>query len=69
MNRIAHSAYIVIDILKDYRGKGIGTECFKRLNVWVEENKVIRLELTVISGNEATKHLYTNSSFKIEGVK
>lgn len=26
MNRIAHSAYIVVGILKDYRGQGIGTE-------------------------------------------
>ena len=30
MNRIAHSAYIVVGILTDYRGKGIGTEFFKR---------------------------------------
>ena len=31
LNRIAHSAYIVIGILTDYRNKGIGTEFFKRL--------------------------------------
>ena len=37
MNRIAHSAYIVVGILRDYRGKGIGTEFFKRLNAWAEE--------------------------------
>ena len=48
MNRIAHSAYIVVGILTDYRGKGIGTEFFKRLNVWAEENRVVRLELTGI---------------------
>ena len=30
MNRIAHSAYIVVGILTDYRGKGIGTKFFKR---------------------------------------
>ena len=69
MNRIAHSAYIVVGILTDYRGKGIGTEFFKRLNVWAEENRVVRLELTVICENEAAKHLYTNSGFKIEGMK
>ena len=62
LNRIAHSAYIVVGILTDYRGKGIGTEFFKRLNAWAEENKVVRLELTV-------KHLYTNSGFEIEGIK
>ena len=69
MNRIAHSAYIVVGILTDYRGKGIGTEFFKRLYVWAEENNVVRLELTVICENEAAKHLYTNSGFEIEGMK
>lgn len=33
LNRIAHSAYIVVGILMDYRGKGIGTEFFKRLRM------------------------------------
>lgn len=42
LNRIAHSAYIVVGILTDYRGKGIGTEFFKRLNAWTEENEVVR---------------------------
>ena len=48
MNRIAHSAYIVVGILTDYRGKGIRTKFFKSLNVWAEENRVVRLELTGI---------------------
>ncbi len=69
LKRIAHSAYIVVGILKDYRGKGIGTEFFKRLNIWAEENKIERLELTVICENEVAKHLYTNSGFEIEGIK
>ncbi|MGM9652372.1 MAG: GNAT family N-acetyltransferase, partial [Eubacteriales bacterium] len=51
LNRIAHSAYIVVGILMDYRSKGIGTEFFKRLNEWAEEKKVTRLELTVICEN------------------
>ena len=37
-----------LGILTDYRGKGIETEFFKRLNVWAEENRVVRLELTGI---------------------
>ena len=69
LNRIAHSAYIVVGILMDYRCKGIGTEFFKRLNDWAEEKKVTRLELTVICENEAAKHLYTNGGFQIEGIK
>lgn len=69
LNRIAHSAYIVVGILRSFRGKGIGTEFFRRLNVWAEEKGVTRLELTVICENEAAKRLYTNSGFEIEGVK
>ena len=69
LNRIAHSAYIVVGILRDYRSKGIGTEFFKRLNVWAEEKEIIRLELTVICKNETAKHLYLRSGFEIEGIK
>lgn len=69
LKRIAHSAYIVVGILKDYRGKGIGTEFFKRLDAWAEEKKITRLELTVICENEAAKRLYLKSGFEIEGIK
>ena len=69
VNRIAHSAYIVVGILMDYRGKGIRTEFFKRLNAWAEENNVVRLELTVICENEVAKCLYAKSGFEIEGIK
>lgn len=69
LNRIAHSAYIVVGILRDFRGKGIGTEFFKRLAIWAEEKKVTRLELTVICENEVAKHLYEKNGFEIEGIK
>lgn len=69
LNRIAHSAYIVVGILMDYRGKGIGTEFFRRLNLWAEEKNITRLELTVICENEVAKRLYENNGFEIEGIK
>ncbi|MEE1255311.1 MAG: GNAT family N-acetyltransferase [Lachnospiraceae bacterium] len=40
LNRIAHSSYIVVGILKNYCGKGIGTEFFKRLDTWAEEKRL-----------------------------
>ena len=67
--RIAHSAYIVVGILKEYRGRGIGTEFFQRLDAWADEKKITRLELTVICENEVAKHLYENNGFEIEGIK
>lgn len=69
LNRIAHSAYIVVGILKDYRGKGVGTEFFKQLDIWAESKNITRLELTVICENEIAKHLYEKSGFIIEGIK
>ena len=69
MNRIAHSAYIVVGILKDYRGRGIGTEFFRRLDIWAERERVTRLELTVICENSVAQRLYAKSGFEIEGVK
>ena len=69
LNRIAHSAYIVVGILSEYRGKGIGTEFFRRLDIWAEEMKVSRLELTVICENSVAKHLYEKNGFEIEGIK
>lgn len=66
LNRIAHSAYIVVGILSEYRGKGIGTEFFRRLDIWAEEMKVSRLELTVICENSVAKHLYEKNGFEIE---
>lgn len=69
LKRIAHLAYIVVGILQNYRGKGIGTEFFKQLDNWAEEKKITRLELTVICENEIAKHLYEKNGFEIEGVK
>lgn len=68
-NRIRHTAYIVVGILKDYRGKGIGTSFFEKLNCWATENGIKRLELTVECHNETARHLYEKSGFKIEGTR
>ena len=69
LKRIAHSAYIVVGILQNYRGNGIGTEFFKQLDNWAEEKKITRLELTVICENAVAKNLYEKSGFEIEGIK
>lgn len=68
-NRIKHSACIVVGIREKFRGIGIGTEFFKRLNAWAVENKIVRLELSVLCENEITKKLYENNGFEIEGIR
>lgn len=67
--RIRHSAYIVIGILRDYRGRGIGVKLFEELEKWALENNVTRLELTVMKHNEAAIRLYEKMGFKKEGIK
>ena len=68
-NRIRHRAYIVIGMLKEYRGKKLGTKLFEQVEKWALENKITRLELTVIKNNEVAIKLYEKSGFNIEGIK
>ncbi len=68
-NRIKHCSYIVIGILKSYRGKKIGTSLFEELEKWALENNITRLELTVMVHNEGAIRLYKKRGFNIEGLK
>lgn len=67
--RIRHSAYIVIGMLTEYRGKHLGTKMFEELEKWAVSNNVTRLELTVVCTNECAVALYKKMGFKIEGLK
>ncbi len=67
LNRILHTAYIVVGIREGYRRQGIGTEFFRQLEKWARENSVLRLELTVECANTAAVHLYEKSGFAVEG--
>ncbi len=67
--RIKHTGYVVIGIREQYRGSGIGNKLFSELDMWSIENKVTRLELSVICSNTIAKHLYEKNGFKVEGIK
>ena len=67
--RIKHTGYIVVGIREKYRGKGIGSKLFSELDIWAIENKITRLELSVICSNTIAKHLYEKHGFKVEGIK
>ena len=51
-NRIKHTAYIVVGVRKAFQGKGIGSEFFKRLDLWSRQNSITRLELMVMCHNK-----------------
>lgn len=67
--RNKHSAYIVIGIVDKYRGNGIGTKLFEEITNWAADHGIYRLELTVVTENEAGVALYKKIGFEIEGVK
>ena len=68
--RNKHSVYLVIGILAVYRGRGIGTKLFEQLEKWAKkEQNVHRLELTVLTQNQAGLQLYKKMGFEIEGTK
>ncbi|MEH7236825.1 GNAT family N-acetyltransferase [Bacillus sp. JJ1562] len=67
--RNKHSVYIVIGILKDSRGKGVGTQLFNELEKWALSHQIHRLELTVVTQNAAGLSLYKKMGFEIEGTK
>jgi ribosomal protein S18 acetylase RimI-like enzyme len=67
--RKRHSVYLVIGILQSYRGKGIGTRLFRKLEEWAKKHKLRRLELTVVTRNDAGIGLYQKMGFEIEGTK
>ncbi len=67
--RNRHTAYIVIGILEDFTGKGIGTALFERLETWAREHGIHRLELSVMVHNQRGLGLYRKMGFEIEGTK
>jgi RimJ/RimL family protein N-acetyltransferase len=69
VKRTIHSAYLVIGILEEYRGKGIGTDLFRNVTKWAINHNISRLELTAVTQNEAGIALYKKSGFEIEGTK
>ena len=68
-NRICHTAYVVTGVLEGFRGQGVGTTLFTRLEAWARASGVTRLELTVECPNEAAQHLYEKMGFTLEGLR
>ncbi|SDY92671.1 Acetyltransferase (GNAT) family protein [Evansella caseinilytica] len=69
VNRIKHSAYVVVGILNNYRGMGVGGRLFEELDTWAVNHGVSRLELTVMTKNEQAIKLYKKMGYKVEGIK
>lgn len=64
-----HCAYIVKGIAETFRGQGVGTKLFMELDQWTKYHTIHRLELTVVTRNEAGLSLYKKMGFDIKGTK
>ena len=69
VERKKHAAYLVIGLIETHRGKGIGTKLFQTLSEWAAEKNISRLELTVVTENDAGVSLYKKCGFEVEGTK
>ncbi|GGA77977.1 GNAT family N-acetyltransferase [Ornithinibacillus halotolerans] len=67
--RNKHTAYLVVGVRENVRGKGIGTILFKELDSWAKNKNIHRLELTVVTKNSSGLNLYKKAGFEIEGTK
>lgn len=67
--RNQHAAYLVIGLLEEVRGQGVGTKLFEAIEKWAKKQQLHRLELTVVTKNIAGIALYKKVGFEIEGIK
>ncbi len=64
-----HSVYLVIGIRKEDQGQGVGSALFTELEKWANDHRIHRLELNVVTRNEAGLALYRKAGFEVEGLK
>ncbi|MEE9964334.1 MAG: GNAT family N-acetyltransferase [Propionicimonas sp.] len=67
--RNRHSALVVIGLLPQARGQGLGTRLLARIDDWARLSGVTRLELTVMAHNLAAIGLYAKRGYAAEGVR
>lgn len=67
--RERQTAHLVIGILQEFTGRGIGTRLFQEVERWARDVGLHRLELTVMTHNQAGIALYKKMGFEIEGTR
>jgi RimJ/RimL family protein N-acetyltransferase len=67
--RVRHRADFTMAVLQDHQSRGIGTELLAALDNWATTVGISRLELTVMSDNEAALALYERAGYGLEGRK
>jgi RimJ/RimL family protein N-acetyltransferase len=65
--RNRHSAYLVIGVRRSHAGRGIGGRLLRELERWAKPVGIRRLELTVMTNNDAAIGLYQKLGYELEG--
>ena len=67
--RTRHSLHVVIGVLQESVGRGVGRALLEALEAWARSRGVHRLELTVDASNHRAIALYEKCGFEREGLK
>ncbi len=67
--KMAHRATVMIALLKEFWGLGIGTFMFESMEEIAREKGVMQMELEVIEGNERAMSLYKKAGFSVVAEK
>ncbi len=65
--RRAAKAHVVIGVLAEASGRGVGTGLLRELDIWAPGHGIHRLELTVMAHNERAAALYQRLGYTVEG--
>ena len=65
---VRHNGGIGIDVSREWRNKGVGTDLLQHLIEWAKKTNIItRIELEVMTHNARAIHVYEKLGFKLEG--
>jgi ribosomal protein S18 acetylase RimI-like enzyme len=67
--RSRHVVHLVIGVLKEHAGRGIGSALMAETERWARERGIRRLELTVQTHNRTARALYEKMGFAVEGTR
>ena len=65
---LSHVGRLGMGVLRDYRGRGIGTALIRRALMHAKASGLEKVELEVFASNEAAISLYERSGFEREGL-
>lgn len=67
--KMSHTAKITVGVLEDYKRQGIASKLIEFSQKWAKEKGIQRIELTVITKNEAAVSFFKETGFDREGTR